>query len=61
MLSTKNMRKFDTRTQYFRYEVLREVARWHTARRNPGYSNEDYSGQEANDALLRIQGTRDRE
>lgn len=22
MLSTKNMRKFDTRTQYFRYEVL---------------------------------------
>ena len=27
MLSTKNMRKFDTRTQYFRYEVLREVAR----------------------------------
>ena len=24
---TKNMRKFDTRTQYFRYEVLREVAR----------------------------------
>ena len=31
---------------------------WHIARRNPGYSNEDYSGQEANDALLRIQGTR---
>ena len=27
MLSTKNMRKCDTRTQYVRYEVLREVAR----------------------------------
>lgn len=56
------MRKFDTKVQYLKYKVLREVARqaWNDTLLDNilEYSQNDRARQGAHHALLRVQGAR---